>query len=117
MHHFTFHSKAPSQKRPDTMEKSSLLRRGRLSLPLSLFSVLFLASPSLVSPFETVATSRLGSKYRQLALPEATGPESIAFDCGGRGPYVGVSDGRILRWEGSRLGWREFSVPTAHRHV
>ncbi|KXG27697.1 hypothetical protein SORBI_3005G029500 [Sorghum bicolor] len=28
----------------------------------------------------------------------AAGPESLAFDAAGVGPYVGVSDGRVLRW-------------------
>ncbi|XP_030549965.1 protein STRICTOSIDINE SYNTHASE-LIKE 10-like [Rhodamnia argentea] len=94
---------------------SPLLKRTPLSLPLLIFSVLFVASLGLVSPFEMVSMGRVGSKYHQLALAEATGPESVAFDCRGRGPYVGVSDGRILKWEGPRRRWREFSVPTAHR--
>ncbi|KAF8036279.1 hypothetical protein BT93_C2104 [Corymbia citriodora subsp. variegata] len=91
-----------------------VLKRGPLSFSF-LFLAVFVASPSLVSPFETLFTSQLGRRYYQLALTQVTGPESIAFDCEGRGPYVGVSDGRILKWEGPRLGWREFSVPTAHR--
>ncbi|KAI4386434.1 hypothetical protein MLD38_004366 [Melastoma candidum] len=57
--------------------------------------------------------------YHQLMLPEVTGPESIAFDCYGQGPYVGVSDGRILKWQGGRgpgLGWTEFAVTTPNRN-
>jgi hypothetical protein len=35
----------------------------------------------------------------------AAGPESLAFDPAGGGPYAGVSDGRVLRWvPGERLG-------------
>ncbi|CAN0841473.1 Protein STRICTOSIDINE SYNTHASE-LIKE 10 [Linum grandiflorum] len=35
---------------------------------------------------------------QKLELPAGVvGPESIAFDCEGQGPYVGVSDGRILK--------------------
>ncbi|CAI0552716.1 unnamed protein product [Linum tenue] len=35
---------------------------------------------------------------QKVELPEGVeGPESIAFDCNGEGPYVGVSDGRILK--------------------
>ncbi|KAG6765771.1 hypothetical protein POTOM_029828 [Populus tomentosa] len=41
--------------------------------------------------------------YFQLALPAVVGPESIAFDCNGKGPYVSVSDGRILKWQGAKL--------------
>lgn len=38
------------------------------------------------------------------------GPESLAFDALGRGPYTGVSDGRILRWDGAHLGWTQFAT-------
>ncbi|XP_042517833.1 protein STRICTOSIDINE SYNTHASE-LIKE 10-like [Macadamia integrifolia] len=48
-----------------------------------------------------------------IPLNIASGPESLAFDCKGQGPYVGVSDGRVLRWEGAE--WKQFSVPTNHR--
>ncbi|CAN0841482.1 Protein STRICTOSIDINE SYNTHASE-LIKE 10, partial [Linum grandiflorum] len=38
------------------------------------------------------------NNLQKLELPAGVvGPESIAFDCEGQGPYVGVSDGRILR--------------------
>jgi len=30
------------------------------------------------------------------------GPESLAFDSQGRGPYTSVSDGRIIRYDGPR---------------
>jgi len=33
----------------------------------------------------------------------ATGPESLAFDPDGEGPYTGVSDGRIMKWRGENL--------------
>ncbi|KAL9295265.1 Protein STRICTOSIDINE SYNTHASE-LIKE 10 [Arabidopsis thaliana] len=42
-------------------------------------------------------------------LTGASGPESIAFDPAGEGPYVGVSDGRILKWRGEPLGWSDFA--------
>ncbi|KAG6764106.1 hypothetical protein POTOM_031564 [Populus tomentosa] len=53
--------------------------------------------------------------YFQLALPAVVGPESIAFDCNGKGPYISVSDGRILKWQGAKLGWIEFSVSSPQR--
>ncbi|PON45413.1 Strictosidine synthase [Trema orientale] len=45
----------------------------------------------------------------------AVGPESLAFDPSGGGPYAGVADGRILRWQGHGLGWSEFAVTTSQR--
>lgn len=50
----------------------------------------------------------------QLQLPRGVGPESLAFDCGGEGPYVNVSDGRSLKWRGSKLGWTEFATTTPY---
>ncbi|KQK21204.1 hypothetical protein BRADI_1g59340v3 [Brachypodium distachyon] len=41
------------------------------------------------------------------ALPRGLlrGPESVASDGKGRGPHSGVSDGRVLRRNGDKLGW------------
>ncbi|KGN50870.1 protein STRICTOSIDINE SYNTHASE-LIKE 10 [Cucumis sativus] len=43
------------------------------------------------------------------------GPESIAFDCRGEGPYASVSDGRILKWKGPHLGWTQFALTSPNR--
>lgn len=49
--------------------------------------------------------------YDHANLPKGVvGPESFAFDCYGQGPYTGVADGRILKWEGSLIGWTEFAT-------
>ncbi|XP_043693655.1 protein STRICTOSIDINE SYNTHASE-LIKE 10-like [Telopea speciosissima] len=45
----------------------------------------------------------------------AVGPESLAFDPNGEGPYTGVADGRILKWQGQAKGWTEFSVTSPQR--
>uniref|UniRef100_K7M2Y1 Strictosidine synthase conserved region domain-containing protein n=1 Tax=Glycine max TaxID=3847 RepID=K7M2Y1_SOYBN len=39
-------------------------------------------------------------KSEVLIVNQVQGPESIAFDPLGRGPYTGVADGRILFWNG-----------------
>ncbi|XP_010488915.1 PREDICTED: protein STRICTOSIDINE SYNTHASE-LIKE 3 [Camelina sativa] len=46
-------------------------------------------------------------------LNEVQGPESIAFDPLGRGPYTGVADGRILFWNGSL--WTDFAYTSINR--
>lgn len=46
-------------------------------------------------------------------LNEVQGPESIAFDPLGRGPYTGVADGRILFWNGTR--WIDFAYTSNNR--
>ncbi|XBI61035.1 hypothetical protein VPH35_041891 [Triticum aestivum] len=47
----------------------------------------------------------------------AFGPESLAFDHRGGGPYTGVSNGRIIRWRGNRRhhGWTEFAHNYKHK--
>lgn len=53
-----------------------------------------------------------------MTLPEpVSGPESLAFDGRGGGPYSGVSDGRVLRWQGPLRGWTEFAYNSKHRSV
>ena len=45
-----------------------------------------------------------------LNLPTGvTGAVSLAFDARGQGPYTGVSDGRVLKWGGSSVGWAAFA--------
>ncbi|KAL3689877.1 hypothetical protein R1sor_016186 [Riccia sorocarpa] len=43
------------------------------------------------------------------------GPESVLFDSRGRGPYSGVADGRVVRWEGPEKGWVEFATVVSNR--
>jgi hypothetical protein len=39
---------------------------------------------------------------------DVQGPESVAFDPRGRGPYTGVADGRVAFWDGAR--WAAFAT-------
>lgn len=51
-----------------------------------------------------------------MTLPEpVSGPESVAFDGRGGGPYSGVSDGRVLRWDGGHRGWTEYAYNSKHK--
>lgn len=45
----------------------------------------------------------------------AVGPESIVFDPNGDGPYTGVADGRILKWQGNEGGWVDFASTSSQR--
>ncbi|CAM0878136.1 unnamed protein product [Alopecurus aequalis] len=51
------------------------------------------------------------TQSQHLPLPAGTvrGPESVAFDGQGQGPYSGVSDGRVLKWNGDKLGWTTYT--------
>ncbi|KAK9280419.1 hypothetical protein L1049_014108 [Liquidambar formosana] len=46
-------------------------------------------------------------------LNQIQGPESMAFDPLGRGPYTGVADGRILFWNGQ--SWSDFAYTSSNR--
>ncbi|KAF7119494.1 hypothetical protein RHSIM_Rhsim13G0198200 [Rhododendron simsii] len=46
-------------------------------------------------------------------LNQVQGPESMAFDPMGRGPYSGVADGRVLFWNGE--GWTDFAYTSPNR--
>jgi hypothetical protein len=43
------------------------------------------------------------------------GPESFVFDSQGRGPYTGVSDGTVIRYDGPELGWSTFAYTSKNR--
>jgi hypothetical protein len=47
----------------------------------------------------------------------AVGPESVAFDGDGEGPYTGVSDGRVLKWLPLERRWVEHSSAVIEPHM
>lgn len=78
------------------------------------FAVLY--PPERLSLPPTIPGSRdLLNSSQILHVDGAMGPESLAFDPVGGGPYTGVADGRILRWDGEGRGWVEFAVTSQHR--
>ncbi|XP_015082441.1 protein STRICTOSIDINE SYNTHASE-LIKE 10-like [Solanum pennellii] len=63
-------------------------------------------------------TQNVLSKSKIIHLNGSIGPESVAFDPNGEGPYIGVADGRILKLQlgsNNRLFWAEFAVTSSHR--
>lgn len=50
-----------------------------------------------------------------IQVPGALGPESLAFDPNGGGPYTGVADGRILKWDQNDRRWTDFAVTSSQR--
>ena len=85
--------------------------------PATLLLLLLLVhSPAtmvMVSCREEMESVYVGRRILPVRLGRpAFGPESLAFDHRGDGPYTGVSNGRVLRWRGPLRGWTEF----AHNH-
>lgn len=84
---------------------------------LALFAIVFAAFNGQ-NPFAPPPVP--GSKdhlhaARLINVTGAVGPESLVFDRNGEGPYTGVADGRILKWEGEERGWTEFAVTSSNR--
>ncbi|EOY01497.1 Uncharacterized protein TCM_011366 [Theobroma cacao] len=73
-------------------------------------------SYNLINSFLT-AHDVVPKNYHQFDLPQVTRPESITFNCKNQGPYVGVSNGRIFKWHGPNIGWKEFVIPSPTRYV
>ncbi|CAM8919814.1 unnamed protein product [Rhodiola kirilowii] len=57
--------------------------------------------------------SNLLNKSEIRFLNQVQGPESVAFDPLGRGPYAGVADGRVVFWDGH--SWIDFAHTSPNR--
>lgn len=54
--------------------------------------------------------------FGRLQLPSPTvGPEALAFDYLGAGPYASVADGRVLKWLDASSGFVDFTVTSLNR--
>jgi sugar lactone lactonase YvrE len=81
-----------------------------LAILLAAFLVL-LPSPAMAAVAKVID----GSKTQRLQLPDdLMGPESVAFDAHGAGPYVSISDGRILKYAGEGAGWKTFAYSPSY---
>lgn len=82
--------------------------------PTYIWAAIILATCSIIFSIDRWNPPKLsGSRIEVIPVAAgATGPESLAFDPDGEGPYTGVSDGRILKWQGEELGWHEYAVVT-----
>lgn len=94
---------------PNAMEANLLTTNPTTLAVLTLFALLV-----FTSSFERKAIDEI-QNFERLALSTVVGPESLAFDRSGGGPYTGVSDGRILKWQDQGLGWADFAVNSNYR--
>ncbi|KAA8541132.1 hypothetical protein F0562_025122 [Nyssa sinensis] len=62
-----------------------------------------------------VLSNPLPSLDKLQLSPPAMGPEALAFDLEGKGPYTGVADGRVLKYQRSIPGFVEFATTSPHR--
>ncbi|OEL18620.1 Protein STRICTOSIDINE SYNTHASE-LIKE 10 [Dichanthelium oligosanthes] len=90
-------------------------RRTSRLLALLAFSLAVLLLVPSTAAAAAVAKAVDASKIQRLELPGSLiGPESVAFDGHGAGPYVSVADGRVLRWGGKGAGWTTYTYSPSY---
>ncbi|CAL5054209.1 unnamed protein product [Urochloa decumbens] len=89
-----------------------MARRTKSKLPL-LASILL--AVLLLLPSAAVAKAIDATNTQNMEHPDGlVGPESVAFNQHGAGPYVSVSDGRVLKYGGEGNGWTTFSYSPSY---
>ncbi|KAJ3681082.1 hypothetical protein LUZ60_015571 [Juncus effusus] len=104
-------SLSPPMKKPNKLTTLSLPMKTKFLLTIAM--AVAIASVSL----STIQRDKVGPTVVELreddleyiSLEGAVGPESIVFDPNGDGPYTGISDGRILKWQGEAHQWMEYA--------
>ncbi|KAL6629116.1 hypothetical protein ACP70R_028881 [Stipagrostis hirtigluma subsp. patula] len=82
------------------------------AVALTLLAVLLLFLPRTGAAAAAVTSAPIDGGRSQRLTPRGPmlrGPESVAFDGAGAGPYSGVSDGRVLKWNGPARGWSTYA--------
>jgi sugar lactone lactonase YvrE len=83
----------------------NMSRLAKATIAVVIIAMMFMpAMAAAVASFDATRSQRI-------PLPDGSvrGPESVAFDGQGQGPYSGVSDGRVLKWNGDDLGWKTYT--------
>ena len=118
------HNTPGSKFSPVTLSSIDMRRQLHLTAAVvAVFMTAWLAYSRGVTPSKDVTeTSTFGVsdvwQYENRVPIEygAVGPESLAFDPNGEGPYTGVSDGHIIKWHRHQNHWVDFAVTSSpHR--
>ncbi|TYH89155.1 hypothetical protein ES332_D01G239300v1 [Gossypium tomentosum] len=83
----------------------------------------FIALATTVLFFSLIAVNHFGKPFHGklgemeiVPITDAVGPESVAFHPLGDGPYVGISDGRIIKWQPNEHRWISFGITSPNRN-
>ncbi|KAL3364222.1 hypothetical protein AABB24_013135, partial [Solanum stoloniferum] len=107
------HNLITKRHSPVSMNASNLLLISATTA-LAIISVVFaFDNENVLKPPHIPGSQNLLTNSEIIHLKGAVGPESIAFNPNGEGPYTGVADGRVLKWKGSY--WSDFAVTSSHR--
>ncbi|KAK4399774.1 putative serine/threonine-protein kinase PIX7 [Sesamum angolense] len=107
-HASPYHQHAHNSPKPNGAEQLTRTRRQRRKSAMVPIVLLFF----FCFPFN--AGARCFGSFKKLQLP-AVGSESYAFDSHNVGPYTGLNDGRIVKYEGPEAGFVEFATTSANR--
>ncbi|CAO2822305.1 unnamed protein product [Amaranthus hypochondriacus] len=84
------------------------------------YSTIVLICALLITTYFRYTNEINGSKFSKLldvfSIEGAFGPESFTFDPAGDGPYAGVSDGRIIKWDPLLRRWLDFAFTSSLRN-
>lgn len=100
------------------MVGEALLCLSRAKSAMNLKHLFTVATVVLISALIVASLSRPSHKLcgsEVIPIKGAFGPESFAFDPAGEGPYTGVSDGRIIKWQENERRWIDFAVTAINR--
>lgn len=101
------------------MVGEALLFLSRAKSAMNLKHLFTVATVVLISALIVASLSRPSHKLsgsEVIRIKGAFGPESFAFDPAGEGPYTGVSDGRIIKWQENERRWIDFAVTAINRN-
>ncbi|GAB4843929.1 Protein STRICTOSIDINE SYNTHASE-LIKE 10 [Ancistrocladus abbreviatus] len=80
-----------------------------LVIVFTLYLPTFLPPPTLPAARDLLHAAEI------IQVNGAFGPESLVFDPTGEGPYTGVADGRILKWQQGSRTWVDFAFTSSQR--
>lgn len=100
--------------------KPKLLLTAFIALLLSLLiavPVKRIRYSSDATPNNEKASNNKFWQFEAIPIEGAVGPESFAFDPLGGGPYTGISDGRIIKWDQNQRRWINFAITSPQRYA
>ncbi|KAH9615050.1 hypothetical protein KSS87_006731 [Heliosperma pusillum] len=82
---------------------------------VAFLALLLIYLPPFIYPPSLSDSHNLLNSSVPVPVHAAFGPESLAFDPTGSGPYVGVADGRVLKWSQQTDSWVDFAFTSSQR--
>ncbi|XP_010554777.1 PREDICTED: protein STRICTOSIDINE SYNTHASE-LIKE 8-like [Tarenaya hassleriana] len=85
-----------------------------VAVAVAVIAVVLVLVPYMIGPPTLSGSAKVLHTSKAIEVT-GEGPESLDWDPQGEGPYVGVSDGRVLKWLGYGRGWSDFAFTSPDR--